>query len=297
MVLLCGKYLIISWEKVKRISPSERMEGRTFLGRAVNVELLVIEGMGVENKFKLEVWVRLIDKIIIKEYIVMTLIFNTKSFEPKPNQCFVLMPFSEKWSGRIWNNLSKTITDFGMKCLRADDLYGNNIMQDIWKNINESRIILADITGKNPNVLYELGLAHTIDKDVIILSQSVDDIPFDLRSLRHVIYQDNSDGYELLDKKIPNFICNFFSENLFDNFGAKIKENDYVLLFVSAGGTCRCAMANAITRYYLEKTKNKRIIIPVSAGLNECTTPYATEEASQVIRENLGISLDKHETK
>jgi len=227
----------------------------------------------------------------------MTLFFDTQCFEPKSNQCFVLMPFSEEWSDRIWNkHIRKIITDFGMTCLRADDLYGINIMQDVWKNIYESRIILADITGRNPNVLYELGIAHAIGKDVIILSQSENDIPFDLRHLRHVIYQDNSNGYDMLDKKIPLFICQFIFENLVDNFGAKIKANDYVLLFISAGGTCRCAMANAITRYYLEKSKIKQRIRSVSAGLYECSSNYASKEAKQVIREKLDKSIEKHKT-
>ena len=49
-------------------------------------------------------------------------------------------------------------------------------------------MMLADLTGKNANVLYELGLAHAIDKPVVLLSQSMDDVPFDLRALRVITY-------------------------------------------------------------------------------------------------------------
>ncbi len=120
---------------------------------------------------------------------------------------FVLMPFSEPWSTRIWQkHLRPIIKTCGLIARRADDLYGPNVVQDIWRSIKEAGIIYADVTNRNPNVYYELGIAHAIGKPVIVATQSPDDIPFDLRSFRHVIYQDNSDGYDVLQKVIPEAI-------------------------------------------------------------------------------------------
>jgi hypothetical protein len=95
------------------------------------------------------------------------------------------------------------VEQFGLTCVRADNLYYSKpIMEDIWKFLNEARIVIADVTGKNPNVFYEIGLAHAIGKEVIIISQSIDDIPFDLRHLRTFIYQDSVAGFRKLEHQL-----------------------------------------------------------------------------------------------
>ena len=213
----------------------------------------------------------------------------------KEDQCFVLMPFGESWSERIWQkHVKRIVRDFGLRAIRADDLYGSNILTDIWRGVTESKVIVADITGRNPNVMYELGLAHALKKDVIILTQREDDIPFDLRVYRCLVYENNSDGYEQLEQHIPRFLSEFVFTGLTDNFGTLIGKEDIVVLFVSTGGTCRCAMANAITRRYLGG--QDRIIVPISAGPIEQTKPFMTPEAQQVIKESLGLDVSNHRT-
>lgn len=64
-------------------------------------------------------------------------------------------------------------------------------MEDVAKGITESRIIIAEITDRNPNVFYELGAAHALGKNVILLAQNENDIPFDIRSHRCILYEDN----------------------------------------------------------------------------------------------------------
>jgi hypothetical protein len=61
-------------------------------------------------------------------------------------------------------------------------------MEDVWRRLNESAFIIADLTGRNPNVFYELGIAHTLGKPVILLSQCIDDVPFDVRHNRVILY-------------------------------------------------------------------------------------------------------------
>jgi hypothetical protein len=60
--------------------------------------------------------------------------------------------------------------------------------------IAQAKVVVCDCTGKNPNVFYEIGIAHTLGKDVILITQSKDDIPFDLRHLRYVEYMRNKEG-------------------------------------------------------------------------------------------------------
>jgi nucleoside 2-deoxyribosyltransferase len=82
------------------------------------------------------------------------------------------------------------MTKCGLKCERADDFFGTDrIMQSIRENINRARLIVAEITGRRANVLYELGIAHTLEKPVIMITQSKNDIPFDLIHLRYIVYK------------------------------------------------------------------------------------------------------------
>lgn len=228
----------------------------------------------------------------------MKTIFQNREFNVKHQECFVLMPFTKKWSDRIWNNhLKEIITKCGMQCLRADELYGRHIIQDIWDKINESRIIIADITGRNPNVCYELGLAHALEKDVIIISQNVKDIPFDLSNYRTIIYQDNSDGYEKLEKELPKNIENCLFSDLVDNFGNRIENNDFLLLYLSTGGTCRCVISNVITRQLLKNVINTNFIRPMSAGLAERTHNYLSKGASNILLKKFpDFDVLKHRT-
>lgn len=119
---------------------------------------------------------------------------------PIEKVCFVMMPFGEHFE-EYYSEIYKTaIEESGFKPKRADNLdRPTPIIRDIWEYINHSKILIADITGLNPNVMYELGLAHAITKPVIIISNSIEIVPFDLRHLRILIYDSKKPnwGYDL----------------------------------------------------------------------------------------------------
>ena len=136
---------------------------------------------------------------------------NKRKYKKKTKNIFVLMPFSEDWSDRIWNDHIKEYVEStpgmtGIKVLRADGLYGQGVMEDVYEEIVTSELIIAECTGRNPNVLYELGLCHALGKRTVLLSQSDEDIPFDLKRFRFCIYQDNSAGYPKLQHFIQQVI-------------------------------------------------------------------------------------------
>jgi hypothetical protein len=118
--------------------------------------------------------------------------------------CFVLMPFGLPFDRYYQNIFEPAITSLGLNSIRADSLFRSSpIMVDIWRFVRESRVLLADLSGKNPNVFYELGLAHAIGKPVILVSTAIEDIPFDLRGLRVLIYdKDNENWGSDLKKRI-----------------------------------------------------------------------------------------------
>jgi hypothetical protein len=116
--------------------------------------------------------------------------------QSKKDSCFTIMPFGG-WFDNYYETIYKpAIEAAGLIPCRADDLYRpGTIVNDIWTYTKESKIILADLTGKNPNVFYELGLAHALAKPAILIAETISDVPFDLRALRVIEY----------DKNIPNW--------------------------------------------------------------------------------------------
>jgi hypothetical protein len=107
---------------------------------------------------------------------------------------FVLMPFASKFDP-VNAAIVQTVTEANMTCARADKFtQPHSIVADIWSAINHAKIIIADCTGKNPNVFYEIGIAHALGKKAILLAQSDKDIPFDLKTIRFVIYSLKSDS-------------------------------------------------------------------------------------------------------
>lgn len=126
---------------------------------------------------------------------------------------FVLMPFTIELT-EIYNNIIKpTVEKQNLQCLRADDFFtANKIMDDIEKAIREASFIIADLTGKNPNVFYEVGMSHILDKKVILLAQSNDDVPFDLRQWRYIRYDPSERGQNRLSKKLGKTINSILKE-------------------------------------------------------------------------------------
>jgi hypothetical protein len=145
--------------------------------------------------------------------LIVEPIFAGRGITVEDDLAFVLMPFTQPWSDRIWTRyIRPTLEGVGMRGMRADDLFGRDVVEDIWAGILRSRVVVADITGRNANVFYELGLAHTVGKDVVLLTQSTDDIPFDLNRFRHIIYQDNADGYDTLTAGLKETVTHILSQ-------------------------------------------------------------------------------------
>lgn len=105
------------------------------------------------------------------------------------NFCFVVMPFGGQFNDIYRQIYVPAIRKVGLEPLRADDIYDNQpIIQDIKQSIQNATVVLAEVTGRNPNVNYELGMAHALGKEVIIVTANKDDVPSDYRHLRYLPY-------------------------------------------------------------------------------------------------------------
>lgn len=136
-------------------------------------------------------------------------IFRSKIDLVDKNLCFVLMPFKEDWSNEIYKLIKKTIESMGLQCLRADNLNGPIIIEDIWTKINQAGLIIADVTNKNANVMYEVGIAHTLDRPTLLLTQNIKEVPFDFTHLRHIEYRNSVSGSDQLKENLKTAITDF----------------------------------------------------------------------------------------
>jgi len=108
---------------------------------------------------------------------------------PKPF-VFVLMPFGPAFTDVYQLGIKRACEQAGAYAQRLDEqLFDESMLERIYNQIAKADVIVADMTGRNPNVFYEVGYAHALGKVVVLLAQKDEDIPFDLKHYRHIIYE------------------------------------------------------------------------------------------------------------
>ena len=113
----------------------------------------------------------------------------------------VMMPFDTEYDA-VYDAIKKAVSDAGLYCQRVDDIWdSDHIMADVASLLWRAEVVVADLTGRNPNVFYEVGLAHALPRKTVMLTQNSSDVPFDLRSIRYLRYDMddviNHDGFDL----------------------------------------------------------------------------------------------------
>ncbi len=136
------------------------------------------------------------------------LVHKDSHMDRTKDTCFILMPFSEPFNRYFSAVINPAVEAAGLQAIRADSLYGpTNVMQDIWDGIKKARVLIAELTTRNPNVMYELGIAHAMGKAVVLITQNINDVPFDLRTIRCIVYDTvNPDWASNLQQDITRFI-------------------------------------------------------------------------------------------
>ncbi len=130
------------------------------------------------------------------------MIFPKHDYSVDSRLVFVVMPFAPTFN-TLYDSIESLVRDYcHLRCWRADsESIGNRIMSDVWRITNEAVVIIADLSGNNANVFYEVGLAHAIGKPVILLTSNTEDIPFDVRDIRALPY-DSTAGFRVLREKL-----------------------------------------------------------------------------------------------
>lgn len=121
-----------------------------------------------------------------------------------------MQPFAEPFGDYYEKIYRPAIEKAGLRPVRADaEIFATGkIMDQVWDGINAAKVLVAELTTRNPNVFYELGLAHAMKKPVVLVSASEEDVPFDLQHIR-VIYYVRTDpfwGNKLIEKIAENIL-------------------------------------------------------------------------------------------
>jgi hypothetical protein len=120
---------------------------------------------------------------------------------------FVLMPFDTAFKGIYEQHIKPLGKELGISIMRADDVYvPGPFMQKVWNGICSARAIIADCTTANPNVFYEIGVAHTVGRPVMLIAQSKEDVPSDIQHIEYIIYKAESEAAAVLIPKLRDFI-------------------------------------------------------------------------------------------
>ena len=114
----------------------------------------------------------------------------------------IMMPFDGRFDP-VYLALQGAAASVGMKCRRADDIWvHDHIIQDVVSLICMASVVVCDLTGRNANVFYEMGIAHALGKDVIMITQAAADVPFDVSHIRHIRYLANGEGMSVLTNDV-----------------------------------------------------------------------------------------------
>jgi hypothetical protein len=111
--------------------------------------------------------------------------------------CFVMMPFKGRFDEIYRNLVIPAVVRQGLSAMRADEMAGPGfIVEQIRAAIQQARLCIADVTGNNANVLYEIGLAHAMNKPLILLAERESEVPFDVAHERVIFYDKHLDQAE-----------------------------------------------------------------------------------------------------
>jgi hypothetical protein len=138
----------------------------------------------------------------VRRIVFSPTVFKTPNENPDVNLVSVMMPFDNGMNS-VYDTIKSAAIATGYQCKRADDIWNDStVIQDVFSLIFQSYVVVCDFTGKNPNVFYEAGIAHTLGKHVIPITQNPEHIPFDLRHHRYAQYLNNSEGRTVLQKEL-----------------------------------------------------------------------------------------------
>lgn len=139
-------------------------------------------------------------------------------FEHTWSDVFVIMPFRDDLTNVYDTAIKPAVEGSDLSVMRGDEFYSDKrIMDEVWTAIYRAKLCIIDCTGRNANVFYELGIAHTLGRPSILITSSIDDIPFDIRDRRIIVYENTEIGLKTLHNTLLKTITTEMSAHHGDN--------------------------------------------------------------------------------
>lgn len=146
-------------------------------------------------------------EVISERAMIITPSFGAPNKSLKTSDIFVLMPFTPELKSVYEDHIRDVAESLGLTIARADEILTTRaVMSDVWTSIYSARVIIADCTGRNPNVFYEIGMAHVLGKPVILMTQDANDVPFDISHLRRIPYEYSPGGMKRFEKRLEELL-------------------------------------------------------------------------------------------
>ena len=121
-------------------------------------------------------------------------------------EVFVLMPFEDQFQTIYYNVIKPVVESLGYPISKDDENVSiGNVIEQIQGSIRDALLVVADVSGKNPNVFYELGYAHGFEQNVLIITTNKNDVPFDISHIRFFEYSYDPNFSKLKDQFYPIF--------------------------------------------------------------------------------------------
>lgn len=179
--------------------------------KSINADFKAIAITSYDSKFGFKCGRLGFDDFMTKpiniEKLKQSISFQIKAIENGlRGNVFCIMPFNDELYDTYLFGIKETLNAVGFNCLRIDErIFNDSIIEKIKESIMTSDYLIADLTNSNPNVFYEVGFAHAMGKNVILIANSTDDLKFDLQHMKTIIYNGkiNKLRYEL-EKEFKN---------------------------------------------------------------------------------------------
>ncbi len=193
---------------------------------------------------------------------------------------FVLMPFSSTFDDVYQLGIKKACETQNAYCERVDEqMFDGSILDRIYNQIVKADVVVSDMTGRNPNVFYETGYAHALNKRVILLTQDEADIPFDLRHYPHIVYAGKIG--ELASKLAPRLAWAIKQHSVHSEAPA------HTINYSVHGKNLIEDAEVEIVQYFDEEIKSLQRILQIDV-LNESSRPLKVDEL------DLGIIVENY---
>ncbi len=141
------------------------------------------------------------------------IVFKNYTILREPSEVFVVMQFTPPYNELYNDVIVPLCKKLDLSAIRADEAYGPGIIvSEIAKQIIDAKVIIADITPKNPNVYYEVGYAHALNKPTILIAESPTQLPFDVSPYRVLFYENTIGGKNKIEKGLQKHLSAILGE-------------------------------------------------------------------------------------